>query len=175
MLRPFKIIPTQGVSMATTHVVGISDCKASANPSDTLVTYALGSCVGVVLYDPAARVGSLLHVMLPSSRYRSSTREFNPFMFADTGIEEQLELLRALGASERRIGAKLGGGANMLRQSSLLDIGKRNSTAILEILHAKGIFVQATSLGGTMGRSMQLNVKDGSTLVRLLGDGEEAL
>lgn len=161
--------------MPATHVVGISDCKVSADSSDTVVTYALGSCVGVALYDPRVPAGSLLHVMLPHSRYRSKTREFNPFMFADTGIEEQLKMLRALGASTTRLVAKLGGGANMLRHSSVFDIGKRNAEAIREILSAKGIPVRAASLGGTLGRSMQLNMKDGSALVRLLGAGEELL
>ena len=161
--------------MGTLHVVGISDCKVSNDPSDTIVTYALGSCVGLVLYDPQARAGGLLHIMLPDSRFRSSSREFNPHMYADTGFYELIQSLVRLGASKLRLVAKLAGGANMLRHSSLLDIGQRNSEAVLGLLKTEQIPVFATSLGGTVGRSMQVHLDDGTTRVRLLGQGEETL
>ncbi len=161
--------------MATLHVVGISDCKISNDPTDTLVTYALGSCVGVALYDPHARAGGLLHVMLPDSQFRSSAREFNPHMYADTGLLGMIETLLRLGAAKHRLVAKLAGGANMLRQSSLLDIGQRNGEALVSLLRLERIPILATSLGGTVGRSMQMRLEDGAVRVRLLGQGEETL
>lgn len=161
--------------MAVTHVVGISDCKWSDDPTDTVVTYALGSCVGVALYDPRAHIGGLLHVMLPDSRFRTSAREFNPYMYADSGIAGFLDAILARGARKDRLQAKVAGGANMLQHSSLLDIGKRNADAVLTALRAERIPVLGQSLGGVVGRSMLIRLEDGQTNVRLLGRGEETL
>jgi chemotaxis protein CheD len=161
--------------MNTLHTVGISDCKFSSDPTDSVVTYALGSCVGLVLYDPPARIGGLLHILLPDSRFRSSSRDFNPCMYADTGFYALMEALLSLGASKHRLVAKVAGGANMLRHSSLLDIGQRNSEAVLRLAGKEEIPVLGTSLGGSVGRSMQVQIEDGATRVRLLGQGEEIL
>ncbi|GAB4257338.1 MAG: chemoreceptor glutamine deamidase CheD [Deferrisomatales bacterium] len=161
--------------MAQTHVVGISDCKVSDDPSDRILTYALGSCVGVVLYDPAAQVGGMLHLMLPDSRYRSAGRPLNPFMYADTGVGALLDSVTALGAAPRRLVAKLAGGANMLSRSAVLDIGGRNIEAVVDLLGRLRIPVRGRSLGGTRGRSMELALADGSVRVRMLGDGEVQL
>ncbi len=161
--------------MAQTHVVGISDCKVASNPADVLTTYALGSCVGVTLYDPVSRVGGLLHVMLPDSRFRSPAREFNPYMFADTGFYALLREVEQAGAKRQRLVAKLAGGANMLGGTAIFDIGGRNAEALLGYCRLERIPVAATSLGGTVGRSMELVLSDGTVRVRLLGVGEEIL
>ena len=161
--------------MAVTHVVGMSDCKIAWDPGDKLVTYALGSCVGVSLYDPTTRVGGLLHIMLPDSRYRSSDRELNPFMYADTGFQAMLQAVLAQGARRDRIEARLAGGANMLKHSQFLDIGRRNSEAVLSILRLDRIPILGQSLGGVVGRSMFLDLADGTVSVRLLGRGEERI
>ena len=161
--------------MAQTHVVGISDCKVASNPADVLTTYALGSCVGLTLYDPVSRVGGLLHVMLPDSRFRSPAREFNPYMFADTGFYALLRGVEQAGAKRQRLVAKLAGGANMLGGTAIFDIGGRNAEALLGYCRLERIPVAATSLGGTVGRSMELMLSDGTVRVRLLGVGEEVL
>ena len=67
-------------------IVGISDLKVSNNPEDALVTYALGSCIGVAVFDPKAKVGGLLHFMLPDSSLDANKAKSTPAMFADTGI-----------------------------------------------------------------------------------------
>lgn len=161
--------------MAVTHVVGISDCKLSDDPTDTVVTYALGSCVGVALYDPRNRVGGLLHIMLPDSQFRSSAREFNPFMYADSGIYAFLNGLLSKGARKERLEARIAGGANMLQHSSLLDIGKRNAETVVATLKLERIPILGQSLGGVVGRSMSIRLDDGHVSVRLLGRGEEIL
>ena len=161
--------------MATVHVVGISDCKISKDPADTIATYALGSCIGLSLYDPAATAGGILHIMLPDSRFRNHSRELNAYMYADTGISEFLRNLTDLGAQKSRLVAKVSGGSNMLRHSEVLDIGKRNTEAVLSLLAREGIAVAAKSLGGSVGRSMQLRLMDGGVTVRLLGRGQELL
>ena len=161
--------------MAQTHVVGISDCKVASNPADVLTTYALGSCVGITLYDPVTRVGGLLHVMLPDSRFRSPAREFNPYMFADTGFYALLQEVQQAGAKRQRLVAKMAGGANMLGGTAIFDIGGRNAEALLGYCRLERIPVAATSLGGTVGRSMELMLSDGTVRVGLLGVGEEIL
>lgn len=161
--------------MATTHVVGISDCKLSDEPTDTVVTYALGSCVGLSLYDRKSRMGGVLHVMLPDSRFRSASREFNPYMYADAGFHAFLKALMAKGARREAIEARLAGGANMLQHSQFLDIGKRNAEAMVTVLRLERIPILGSSLGGVVGRSMSLRLQDGAVTVRLLGRGEEIL
>jgi chemotaxis protein CheD len=161
--------------MAAVHVVGISDCKLSGDPSDTVVTYGLGSCIGLVLYDRSVTVGGILHILLPDSLCRSRSREFNPYMYADTGIAAFLESAIDLGVQKSRLVAKVAGGSKMLRHPAVLDIGKRNAEAVLHHLAREGIPILAKSLGGTVGRSMQLELRDGSVSVRLLGSGREQL
>lgn len=161
--------------MGELHVVGISDCKVGRGADDTVITYALGSCVGLALYDPGTQVGGILHIMLPDSQFRTGGAAINPFMYADTGVEGMLRLLADRGAGRGHLVAKAAGGANMLRHSSILDIGKRNIETTLDILKRERIPLLAQSLGGTVGRSMQISLDDGTVCVRLLGVGEETL
>jgi len=162
--------------MAQTYIVGISDCKASDCADDVIVTYALGSCVGAALYDEEAKIGGLLHCLLPdSSCGLPKNRDKNPHMYADAGLLSLIGMLIDMGAAKERITAKLVGGANMLSNSSLLDIGKRNSEAAMDMLKQEGIPLIGSSIGGNVGRSMWFNLKDGSVRVRLLGRGEEVI
>ena len=93
-------------------VVGISDCKVSNDQDSVLVTYALGSCIAVALYDPMAKVGGLLHYMLPESALDAQKAKQNPYMFADTGIKALLEAVTANGGQPRRMVVRLAGGAH---------------------------------------------------------------
>lgn len=161
--------------MSTVHVVGISDCKMSDDPADSVVTYALGSCVGLALYDRRSRIGGILHVMLPDARFRSASREFNPYMYADAGFYEFFKGMLARGAHRESIEARLAGGANMLQHSKFLDIGKRNAEAMTAVLRLERVPILGTSLGGVVGRSMSLRLQDGAVIVRNLGRGEETL
>jgi chemotaxis protein CheD len=161
--------------MGETHVVGISDCKVGSGADESVITYALGSCVGLALYDARAKVGGILHIMLPDSSVRSSNAELNPFMYADSGVQAFLQLLASRGADRARLVAKAAGGANMLRHSSVLDIGMRNIEAVMAIIERERIPLLGRSLGGTVGRSMQISLDDGTVHIRLLGVGEEKL
>ena len=44
-------------------VVGLADMKM-AQGSGMLVTYALGSCIGICFYDPMLKLAALLHICL---------------------------------------------------------------------------------------------------------------
>jgi chemotaxis protein CheD len=118
--------------------VGISDCKVSWDPSDLLVTYALGSCIAVALYDPIAKVGGLLHYMLPDSALDANKAQQNPYMFADTGIPRLIAAVKSKGAQAPRMVVRLAGGAQVLDSQGTFQIGKRNYLAAKRILWKAG-------------------------------------
>jgi len=141
-------------------VVGISDCKVSNDLDSTLVTYALGSCIAVALYDPASKVGGLLHYMLPESSLDAQKAQQNPFMFADTGIKALLEAVTANGANARRLVVRLAGGAQVLDNEGVFQIGKRNYLAARKILWKAGILISAEAVGGEVSRTQWKGFKE---------------
>jgi len=88
-------------------IVGISDIKISKSTNDVIITYALGSCIGIAVYDPIAKVGGLLHYMLPDSSLDERKAKENPAMFADTGIPSLFKACYALGAEKKRMIVKV--------------------------------------------------------------------
>lgn len=156
-----------------TLTVGISECRVSGEPSDVLATYALGSCVAVACYDPGAKVGGLLQVMLPTA-IGGSARDLNPYMYADTGVHALLQALIEKGASKERLQVKLAGAAKMLA-SSLFDIGDMNVNEVRAALRAEGLSVLNSNLGGSAGIAMSLRIRDGQVTLRGIGRGEEIL
>ena len=94
--------------------VEISDGRVSGDPGEVLATYALGSCMGVCLYDPVAKVGGMLHCLLPDSSKNAESARANPFQYADSGMRKMMDGLAAKGAVKRRLEVKLAGGAKML-------------------------------------------------------------
>lgn len=91
--------------------VGIADMKMTRQEG-VLITYALGSCIGVSFYDPMIKLGALLHIMLPE---KSSAKDGNVFKFADTGIRETLRKLTAFGGQNRGWYARLQAGPRCSR------------------------------------------------------------
>lgn len=152
--------------MATKHIVSVSDAKVSAVAEDSLVTYSLGSCIGVSLYDPVVKVGGLLHYQLPESSMDPQKAVENPFMFADSGMKVMFELLAAFGAAKKRLRVKIAGGASMAMGPKGFDIGKRNHLAIRKVLWQNGLFLDAEDIGGEEPRNMHLDIADGRVIVR---------
>jgi chemotaxis protein CheD len=150
-------------------VVGVSDAKASRDPEDVLATYSLGSCVGVALYDPAVRVGGLLHFQLPSSSIDPLRAQQNPLMFADTGMERMLAALQSLGAAKSRLKVRLAGAAQMLGDSNLFNIGRRNHASIRKILWQSGLLIEGEDIGGSSPRNMYLTLADGQVMIKASG------
>ena len=151
--------------------VGIGDCKTSKDPDSVLVTYALGSCVAVLIHDPIARVGGLLHFMLPDSDLDRAKAEQRPFMFADTGIPRLFNNAYALGAEKRRLKVAAVGGAQMMDEQGIFNIGKRNCLAMRKMLWKAGVMVHAEDIGGLASRTVRLDVASGR--VWLCGAGEK--
>ncbi len=150
-------------------VVNVSDARVSKDTEDVLVTYSLGSCIAVSMYDPIARCGGMLHYQLPTSTLDASRAQANPCMFADTGMAALLRDLDALGAQPRRMHVKLAGGAEILNDSGLFSIGKRNHTAIRKILWQRGLLLKAEEVGGSQPRTLYLHVADGTTIIKSRG------
>jgi len=150
-------------------IIDISDAKVSNDPSEHLVTYSLGSCIGVCLYDPTCRVGGMLHYQLPSSKMDAQRARNKPFMFADTGTRLLLDKLVSMGANKRRIQVRLAGGATMSTGPQGFDIGKRNYLAIRKVLWSNGMFIDAEDVGGCSARNLYLDVADGTAVIRSNG------
>ncbi len=152
-------------------VVGIGEFQVSDDPEEILVTYSLGSCVGVVVYEPFRRVGGMLHFMLPDSEINLERAREKPGVFADTGIPLLLQSCRALGADLKKLQVKLVGGAELLGSSDFFLIGKRNVTAARKILWQNGLFIRSQEVGGHVNRTVSLEIATGKVLVKIPGEG----
>jgi chemotaxis protein CheD len=158
-----------------TVVIGIGDCKVSKEPGSTRVTYALGSCIAVIIHDPVANVGGLLHFMLPESTLDPAKAARNLFMFADTGIPLLFRSAYQLGAEKKRLAVTVAGGAQMMDTQGTFNIGKRNCLAMRKILWKAGVLVQAEQLGGEVSRTVRLEVGSGKVMLREAGQPEKEL
>ncbi len=147
-------------------VVGISDMRTSTSERDVIVTYSLGSCVGLTLYDPEARVGGLAHCMLPLSRAEPEKAKRNPAMFTDTGISGLLQSLLDLGATRRRIVAKVAGAAAPLGPDTMFKIGERNYFVLRKVLWKNEILIASEDVGGSHPRTLALYMDTGMTTIR---------
>ncbi|MCH8344359.1 MAG: chemotaxis protein CheD [Planctomycetes bacterium] len=150
-------------------VVGVADFAVTNNPSATLVTYALGSCIGVTIYDPAAKVAGILHFMLPDSRINAEKAQQSPAMFADTGIPRLFKSAYELGAKKQRLIVCAAGGAEVLDDDGHFKVGSRNRTMIRKIFWKNNILLAADETGGSISRTLWLKMADGSVIVRNQG------
>jgi chemotaxis protein CheD len=145
-------------------IVGVGEIECAVQPY-VLITQALGSCVGVALWDPRVRIGGLAHVMLPTES--GSSQVGRRHRFADIAIPDLVERMVDLGAGRRRMVAKLAGGASMFRGESATDtIGDRNVAAVRDQLERAGVPVTAADTGGSHARTIELSPGTGILLVR---------
>jgi len=147
-------------------VIGIADLKFSNNRNDVLVTYALGSCIAVAIYDPAAKVGGLLHYMLPDSSLDAVKARATPGMFADTGIPLLFKSCYNMGADKRRIIVKVAGGASILDNTNYFRIGEKNIMALRQIFWRNKVFIDNEDTGENYNRTLRLDVADGKVVVK---------
>jgi chemotaxis protein CheD len=147
-------------------VVGIGEIGVSNNPSITLSTYALGSCVGVVAFDPLMQAGGLLHIMLPESAISADKALVQPAMFADTGLPLLFRALIGLKADPSRIRIFVAGGASVWCANDSFKIGERNIRATASYLEGQGYRVRQSDVGGTVNRTVHLNVGTGEITLK---------
>lgn len=152
-------------------VVGIADMKL-AQRQGMLITYALGSCIGICLYDPVIKLAGLIHVMLPLNM---ETGRKSPMKYADTGIRETLRQMEQKGANRGRIVAKIAGGARMFDvpgNGSLGNIGQRNIEAVHMTLKRENIKLLREDVGGTVARTLLFDASSGQACIRSYGKAE---
>lgn len=152
-------------------VVGISDLKI-ALPPDTLITYALGSCVGICLYDPVTHVSGLSHIMLPTASVAPG--DANVFKFADTAIPDLVKRMEQKGAARGRLKAKIAGGAQMFEVkgasagNAMWQIGQRNVASVIEILRKINIPIIAQDVLLNYGRTVSFDPSTGIMAIKAL-------
>ena len=149
--------------------VGMADLNIATN-QEILTTLGLGSCIGLALYDPGTKIGGLVHYMLPdSTKLRNNN---NIAKFGDTGIRELLKQVLASGANQRRLVAKIAGGACMFEMSGLSSVGNvgaRNAEAAKEILKELKIPLVAEDTGLNYGRTVELKCETGEYVIKAVG------
>ncbi len=156
-------------------IVGVADMKISSDLNDTIVTYSLGSCIGLVIYDPLAKVGGMLHYMLPDSTIDKDKARAKPFMFADTGIPRLFKQTYALGAKKQRMKIYIAGGAEILDQKGLFNIGKRNYMALKKMFFKNNVIINKQNVGGNVNRTVRLEIATGDIYVKTSGQSEEKI
>jgi chemotaxis protein CheD len=145
--------------------VHTGEMKLSDSPQDVLVAHSLGSCLGIAIHDPVSGIGGLLHVLLPRPGDNGRAGD-NPLLYATTGIPRLFKAAYAMGARKENIVVKAAGGARVLDEQDSFDIGKRNCIIARKIFWKNGILISAEDVGGTIWRSMDLEVGSGRLWIR---------
>jgi chemotaxis protein CheD len=156
-------------------VVGIAEMAVSNNPSATLTTYSLGSCLGISIYDPVAHVGGLLHIMLPDSSIDAAKAAAKPGMFVDTGVPALFRATYQLGADKHRVQIAVAGGAQIMDSSGYFNIGKRNFEMLTQLFAQHGLRIAAAEVGGYVNRTMHLRLATGEVRLKVSGQTSETV
>ena len=153
-------------------IVGVADMKVSNCPAESIITYSLGSCIGVVIYDSVVRVGGILHYMLPESSLDKDKAFARPYMFADSGIPRLFKSAYQMGAAKKRIKIYVAGGAEILDQKGFFNIGKRNYMALKKMFFKNKVIINKQDVGGNVNRTVRLEIATGDIYVKTSGSKE---
>ena len=150
-------------------IIGIADMKISTRPDEVLITYALGSCLGIAVYDPVATVGGLLHVMLPLSSVNPQKAQINPLMFVDTGVPELFKACYKAGAKKERMILKVAGGASLQNneENDQFQIGKRNFIMLRKLLWKNNVLIKSCDVGENHSRTMFMRMSNGEVVLKI--------
>ena len=154
----------------STLAVDISDMKLSAKGEDLLVTYALGSCIAVMVHDPVRIAGGMIHYMLPLSETSPEKARSRPAMFADTGIPLLFDRMYALGCRKQDLVVKVAGGGALYDDKGLFNIGKRNYTVLRKMFWKCGVLIASEDVGGAKSRTARLYLGTGRCTVTSQGE-----
>lgn len=153
--------PTLGSVFTERLVVGVGDLAVSNNTNAIISTYALGSCIGIVVFDKQANAGGMLHIMLPDSALTPDKARSQPAMFADTGIAAFFKAMASLKGQPQRMTVMVAGGASVLGGTDVFKIGERNIEAVRKHLRGLGVKVRHVEVGGFSNRTLHFNLKTG--------------
>jgi len=154
--------------MSNLKLVGVGGLAASKTAGDTIKTFALGSCVAVIMLHPPTRGVGMVHVALPDSSIANGNADSRPGYFADTGIPALLKEMAALGCvgpSNRSLLVKLVGGAKVMDPNNVFTIGKRNVLAVKKVLWSLGMGPLAEDVGGNFSRTVSVSIDTGQITI----------
>jgi len=146
-------------------VVNIADMKISTEPDEFLVTYSLGSCVALAIFDPYQKIAGLIHIMLPDSSIEKIPANINPYKFVDLGVPVLYKELFKLGAKRNHVITKVIGGSNVMDKNKYFNIGERNYTAVRKMLWRNNMIIHKEDVGGSKSRTVRLYTATGKVLV----------
>jgi chemotaxis protein CheD len=144
--------------------VGIGDIVVSSGEEE-IKTYALGSCVALVVWDKAIQAGGMIHIALPEGHINPDKARDKPGYFADTGLPVLFSELKKIGANRRTCWVKLVGGASILDENNTFDIGRRNALAVKKYLWKMGLALTSEEIGGTISRTVSLVLPQGELII----------
>jgi len=162
--------------MTGEQLININMAESKVAKAPATMRTVLGSCVGVFLYDPSAKIGGLLHIMLPE--HPEDNNDYNKAKFASSGIPLLIDQMLQAGAQKRNFICKICGGSKMFSgfsSNTNIDIGNRNQLAAIKILKDLGIKISASDLGGTTGRKIMVDLSSGSIHVFHFNVGEKVI
>lgn len=151
---------------SVTITVDIADMKVTDNPGARLITHSLGSCIGLTIWDPEVRVGGMIHYMLPDAALSPDKARLKPAMFATSGVPALFRAAFALGAVKKRMIVKVAGGSSLLDDNGTFNIGKRNYVMLRKLLWKNDILIQAEDVGGSISRTLVLEMSTGRVVIR---------
>jgi len=144
----------------------------SDSPEELLITYSLGSCIAVIIFDPLAGVGGMLHYMLPESSLDPEKAKKNPCVFADTGITHLFKNSYLMGAKKEHMVVKTVGGAQILDPNGIFNIGTRNYLAMRKIFWRNNVAIAAEHVGGENNRTVRLEMDTGRVILKVGTEAE---
>ena len=151
------------------NVVGISDMMVTNDIDETLITYSLGSSLGVLIYDPVARVAGLLHSILPISKMDAQKAIRFPSVFVDTGVNLLFREAAKLGAEKKRLLVTAVGCSSSMDEKVFFQIGERNITVLRKFLWKNNILIDKHDIGGVSSKTVKISVMDGNITVKTRG------
>jgi len=173
-MQKYNSITESRSSLQEKIIVGVGDMMISSTQNAVIVTYALGSCIGLSAYDPLLRLGGLIHIMLPEATDGLSSQK-NPYMFAETGLPIFFDELLKLGSKKFRLEIKIAGGASLFNENKMFNIGERNYNYIRNYLSVNGYRLTSEAVGGTCSRTMATDINTGKVTIKIPGIGEVEL
>jgi len=153
------------------YTVGVADMKISGDSADMLITYALGSCLGITVYDIRQKRAGLLHCMLPDSSIDRNKAAGNPFLYVDSGMRVLLDDFFRNVSRKNDLIIRVAGGSSskMKEEEDFFQIGRRNFVSLRKFLWDEGLMLKAYDVGGYGSRTVTLEVETGKMLIKSSG------
>lgn len=151
-------------------VVGVGDLAVSNDPMGALVTFSLGSCIAVAIYDPVARVGGLLLAMLPDAGHAAESPDFNPCKYVNSGLPLLFKACYKLGAQKHRLRVRLAGCSSVLDNSNYFNIGKRNYAEARKNLWKNNVLIEAECCDANESITLVMKIDSGDVILKIRGN-----